>query len=804
MDAYILSSVRTPIATFRGSFSALSAVDLGVIAGKEALVRAGVSQNQIDETITGSVLTAGQGQNVSRQIALKIGIPEEREAFTVNKVCASSLKAIILASQAIQVGYRDCVLVVGTESMTNAPFYLNRGDHGYGDLKLIDAIQRDGITDALLNDSMGLCAEKSAKDYGFSRADQDEFALESYARAANSWSTNAFQDEVVPVEIPQRRGAPTVIKEDEEYKRLIKEKVPTLQPAFLKDGTGTITAANASSLNDGAAGLVVASEQFVHQSKLKPLAKIIGYAEAGRAPVDFTVAPINAVEILLQKNGLNKSEIARWELNEAFSVTGLAFIKHFGLDPKIVNSRGGAVALGHPIGMSGARIVVSLVHQLKPGEYGVSAICNGGGGSSSILIQRIKMLRRFVVTRTSSRAISVSSVVQKARQIQDAVILDAVRTPIGAFRSKFVNVPATELGATAIKAVLNRTKVPAEAVQEVFFGNVLQANVGQAPARQAALKGGLSASTAVTTVNKVCSSGLKSVMLAAQQIELNHQQLAIGGGMESMSNAPFYIPRGDTQYGGFQALDSILKDGLTDAYDNIHMGNCGEKTSKEHKISRDEQDDYAIRSYKLAADAWDTGIYNAEVTPVTVKSRRGESEVVEKDELKKVDFDKLRKLRTVFQPENGHITAGNAPAINDAAAAVLISSEAKAKELGVKPVAKIVAYGDAATHPLDFALAPSLVIPKMLDAAGLKLSDISLFEVNEAFSVVALVTAKLLDIDLNKLNVHGGAVALGHPIGFSGARLVTHLTHVLKSGQFGAIGICNGGGGASGMIIQRL
>ncbi|KAI6196640.1 Acetyl-CoA acetyltransferase A, mitochondrial [Aphelenchoides besseyi] len=784
MDVYILSSVRTPIATFRGSFSALSAVDLGVIAGKEALARAGVSQNQIDETITGSVLTAGQGQNVSRQIALKIGIPEEREAFTVNKVCASSLKAIILASQSIQVGYRDCVLVVGTESMTNAPFYLNRGDHGYGDLKLIDAIQRDGITDALLNDSMGLCAEKSAKDYGFSRADQDEFALESYARAANSWSTNAFQDEVVPVEIPQRRGASIVVKEDEEYKRLIKEKVPTLQPAFLKDGTGTITAANASSLNDGAAGLVVASEQFVQQSKHKPLAKIIGYAEAGRAPLRFCC----------KKSGLNKSEIARWELNEAFSVTGLAFIKHFGLDPKIVNSRGGAVALGHPIGMSGARIVVSLVHQLKPGEYGVGAICNGDQNVASLCCYSHFSSCDFRISCSPKKP-------DKFKYFEDAVILDAVRTPIGAFRSKFVNVPATELGATAIKAVLNRTKVPAEAVQEVFFGNVLQANVGQAPARQAALKGGLSASTAVTTVNKVCSSGLKSVMLAAQQIELDHQQLAIGGGMESMSNAPFYIPRGDTQYGGFQALDSILKDGLTDAYDNIHMGNCGEKNLQ---ISRDEQDDYAIRSYKLAADAWDTGIYTAEVTPVTVKSRRGESEVVEKDELKKVDFDKLRKLRTVFQPENGHITAGNAPAINDAAAAVLISSEAKAKELGVQPLAKIVAYGDAATHPLDFALAPSLVIPKMLDAAGLKLSDISLFEVNEAFSVVALVTAKLLDIDLNKLNVHGGAVALGHPIGFSGARLVTHLTHVLKSGQFGAIGICNGGGGASGMIIQRL
>ncbi|KAI6226222.1 Acetyl-CoA acetyltransferase, mitochondrial [Aphelenchoides fujianensis] len=374
------------------------------------------------------------------------------------------------------------------------------------------------------------------------------------------------------------------------------------------------------------------------------------------------------------------------------------------------------------------------------------------------------MLRRNTSVLCITRGLARTSGLRKAQKIRDVVILDAVRTPIGGFRSKFTNISAPELGATAIRAVLERTKVPADAVQEVYFGNVLQAGVGQAPARQAALKGGLSTATAVTTVNKVCSSGLKSVMLGANEIRLGNQDVVIGGGMESMSRAPLYVPRGETAYGGFKVEDSILKDGLTDAYDHIHMGLCGEKTSREHRIGREEQDDYAIRSYKLAAEAWDTGAYSAEVTPITIKTKRGE-EVVEEDELKQVDFDKLRKLRTVFQPENGHITAGNAPAINDAAAAVLLASEQKAEEFG----------------PIDFPIAPALVIPKMLDAAGLKLSDISLFEINEAFSVVALVTAKLLDIDLNKMNVHGGA-----------------------PGQKGAIAICNGGGGASGMIIEKL
>ncbi|CAD5211901.1 unnamed protein product [Bursaphelenchus okinawaensis] len=413
------------------------------------------------------------------------------------------------------------------------------------------------------------------------------------------------------------------------------------------------------------------------------------------------------------------------------------------------------------------------------------------------------MIRRSsLVSIKSFRSLSTSGLL--AKEIKEALILGAVRTPVGSFRSALAPLSAPELGAIAIKGVLEKTKVPAEQVQEIFFGNVLQAGVGQAPARQAVLKAGLSPSTAVTTVNKVCASGLKSIMLAAQQIQLDHQQVCIGGGMESMSNAPFYLNRNDPPYGGFKAEDSILKDGLTDAFEGIHMGNCGEKTSREQNISREAQDEFAIRSYKLAAESWDKGVYNEEVIPVTIKSRKGEVVVSKDEEYLKVNFDKLKTLRTVFQKENGHITAGNAPSINDGACAVLLSSAEKAAEFGVKPLAKVVTYGDAALSPLDFALAPGHVIPKMLKQAGLSIEDISLFEINEAFSVVALATIKNLGLDINKVNVHGGAVALGHPIGMSGARILTHLVHNLKTGQFGAAAICNGGGGASGMIIQKL
>ncbi|KAL6736904.1 hypothetical protein Aduo_007206 [Ancylostoma duodenale] len=399
----------------------------------------------------------------------------------------------------------------------------------------------------------------------------------------------------------------------------------------------------------------------------------------------------------------------------------------------------------------------------------------------------------------ASRSLSVSAAIKN----KEVFIVGAARTPIGSFRSQLASVSAPELGSVAIKAAVERSGVKPGDVQEVFMGQVCQANVGQAPARQAALGAGLSTSTVVTTVNKVCSSGLKAIMLAAQQIQTGSQNIVIGGGMESMSQVPFYLNRGDTTYGGMQLIDGIVKDGLTDAYDKCHMGNCGEKTARELVISREMQDEYAIGSYKKAAAAWKNGIMAAEVVPVSVKTRKGTSVVDTDEEFSKVNFDKMKQLKTVFQ-KDGTVTAGNASTLNDGAAAVLLASEAAVKEHNLKPIARVLTYADAATNPLDFALAPPLVVPKMLQATGLKMTEIDQWEVNEAFSVVVLAFLKQVGCDPEKVNPHGGAVSIGHPIGMSGARLITHLVHTLKSGQKGLAAICNGGGGASGMILEKL
>uniref|UniRef100_A0A914I862 acetyl-CoA C-acetyltransferase n=1 Tax=Globodera rostochiensis TaxID=31243 RepID=A0A914I862_GLORO len=397
---------------------------------------------------------------------------------------------------------------------------------------------------------------------------------------------------------------------------------------------------------------------------------------------------------------------------------------------------------------------------------------------------KIGHLRTSKFLLIGERFLSTSQPVHAVSTIKEVFILEACRTPIGSFRSQLASASAPKLASDCIKDLLKRTNVPAKAVQEVFLGQVCQANVGQAPARQAALGAGLDASSpSCWPPNKFSST-------------INR--------MESMSQVPYFLERGELPYGGAKLIDGIVKDGLTDAYDSVHMGNCAEKTAKECQIGRAEQDNYAIQSYKRAAQAWQNGQIGPEIVPLELKTRKGTVKVERDEEYSKVDFDKLKALRTVFQKENGTVTAGNASTLNDGAAAVLLASGEKAAEFGVKPKAKVIAYGDAATHPMDFPVAPALVIPKILSAASLALSDISLFELNEAFSVVPLAAIKMLGLDPAKVNAHGGAVSIGHPIGMSGARIIVHLVHALEPGQFGLAAICNGGGGASGMIIQRL
>ncbi len=392
--------------------------------------------------------------------------------------------------------------------------------------------------------------------------------------------------------------------------------------------------------------------------------------------------------------------------------------------------------------------------------------------------------------------------------MKEVFIVSAIRTPMGSFLGSLSSVPAPKLGATAIKGALEKINLDPKLVQEVYMGNVLQAGEGQAPARQAALFAGLSNETPSTTINKVCASGMKAVMMAAQSIKSGDQEIIIAGGMENMSQVPhYYNARNATKLGDVKMQDGMLVDGLTDVYNKVHMGGCAEKCAAEYQFSREDQDNFAIQSYKRSADAWKAGKFNNEIVPVEIPQRKGEPIIfAEDEEYKSVNFDRIGSLPTVFQKENGTVTAANASTLNDGASALILMSKEKMEELGLKPLAKIVSYADAAHEPEWFTTAPAKALPIALKKANLEISDIDFFEFNEAFSVVGLANNKILGLDDSKVNVNGGAVSLGHPLGSSGSRIIVTLINVLKqnNGKYGAAAICNGGGGASAIVIENL
>lgn len=387
------------------------------------------------------------------------------------------------------------------------------------------------------------------------------------------------------------------------------------------------------------------------------------------------------------------------------------------------------------------------------------------------------------------------------------VIVSAVRTPIGSFMGSLSSLSASKLGAIAIKGALDKINLDPNLVQEVFMGNVVQAGVGQAPARQAALGAGLSNDVPCTTVNKVCASGMKAVMQAAQTIALGDADIVVAGGMESMSNIPHYVHmRQGKKFGPATLEDGMQKDGLVDAYDQQAMGTCADLCATEYTFSREDQDAFAVQSYERSAKAWKEGKFKDEVIPVEVPQRRGEPVVVSEDEeFKNVRMDKISSLRPAFT-KDGTVTAANSSTINDGAAALVLMSEKKAKELGLTPLATVKGYADAAQEPKWFTTAPAKALPKALDKAGVSLSDVDYFEFNEAFAVVGLANMKILELDDSKVNVNGGAVSLGHPLGCSGARILVTLINVLKqnNAKLGAAAICNGGGGASAMVIESV
>ncbi len=390
---------------------------------------------------------------------------------------------------------------------------------------------------------------------------------------------------------------------------------------------------------------------------------------------------------------------------------------------------------------------------------------------------------------------------------KEVYIVSAVRTPMGSFGGTLAGISATKLGATAIKGALDRIKLDPSLVNEVIMGSVLQANLGQAPARQAAKFAGLPDNVNCTTVNKVCASGMKAISIGAQAILLGDAEVVVAGGMESMSSVPFYLEnnRWGAKYGNGTVIDGLAKDGLTDVYGNVPMGNCAELCAKDMKFSREDQDAFAIESYKRSAAAWAAGKFKEEIVPVEVVTKKGTVLFAEDEEYKNVNFEKIPGLKPVFQ-KDGTVTAANASTMNDGAAALVLMSKEKAEALGLKPLAKIKGYSDAEQAPEWFTTAPALAVPKAVEKAGLKMNDIQYFELNEAFSVVGLANMKLMNLDASKVNVNGGAVSLGHPLGCSGARVIVTLINVLKqnNAKYGAAGICNGGGGATALVIENM
>jgi acetyl-CoA C-acetyltransferase len=390
-EVFIVAAKRTPMGSFGGQLAAFSAVDLGVVATKSAIEQSSINPEQVDEIFYGNVCSANLGQAPARQVALKSGVTNKVPSTTINKVCASGMKATMIGAQSIQAGTNELVITGGMESMSNIPFYMPKARWGakYGHAELLDGLQKDGLTDAYDHQAMGFCGDATATKYEISREEQDAYAIRSYERAAAAAKSGKFENEIAPVSIPQKGKDPILMSEDEEFKNVRFDKIPDLRPVFSKDGT--VTAANASTINDGAATLILASAEYVKEHQLKPLAKIVSYADAAHEPQWFTTAPVEAAQKALKNAGLSIDDIDFFEVNEAFAVVAQVFAKSLNVDAAKMNINGGAVALGHPLGCSGARILVTLINVLKDnkGNYGLAAICNGGGGASAMIIQNV-------------------------------------------------------------------------------------------------------------------------------------------------------------------------------------------------------------------------------------------------------------------------------------------------------------------------------------------------------------------------------------------------------------------------------
>ncbi|TID16611.1 putative acetyltransferase protein [Venturia nashicola] len=420
----------------------------------------------------------------------------------------------------------------------------------------------------------------------------------------------------------------------------------------------------------------------------------------------------------------------------------------------------------------------------------------------------LKSLQSVSQTAPSVRR-TLTTTRQRHQELRDAYILSGSRTPVGVFNGAFTSVSAPQLGATAIKSAVEKSKVPVDQFSDVYMGMVLQGGAGQAPARQAAIFAGIPTFVEATTINKVCASGMKAVTFAAQSIQLGQAEAQIAGGMENMTRVPLYLPRASQQpaFGEQKLNDGLIVDGLWDVYNQIHMGNCAENTAKKYEITRKEQDDFAILSYKRAQEAWSKDLFKEEISPVIVNGKKGNVFVTEDEQYNKLKLDKVSALKPVFDRSgSGTITAANSSPLSDGASAIVLSSKDIAIKYGQQSriLARIVSYADASVDPIDFPVAPAKVVPMILERAGLTKEDISIWEFNEAFAAVIKANGKILGLSTDNINPRGGAIALGHALGSSGSRILVTLLHQLKNGEYGCAAICNGGGASTGIIVQKI
>ncbi|CAG9766401.1 unnamed protein product [Ceutorhynchus assimilis] len=723
--SFIVGAKRTVFGTYGGKLKNVSITELQTIAAKAALASANVKPENVDTVVVGIVgaNSSADGIFTSRHVSLKCGIPIEKPALAVNRLCGSGFQSIINGVQDLQTGFAQISLTGGVENMSSYPHAVRglRWGLPLGSSPVFEDSLWAGLTDTYCNLPMGLTAEKLGAQFKLTREEVDEYALRSQRLWKEAQDAGRFKEELVPVPVKVKRDMVDLMVDEHPKPQTTLETLRKLPTVFKKDGL--VTAGTASGICDGAGAVVLASEQALKDHNLKPLARVVAYSVVGVEPSIMGIGPAPAIRAILKATGKSLNDIDLVEINEAFGAQTLSCAKDLGLDINKLNVDGGAIALGHPLAASGSRITAHLVHELRrrKAKFGIGSACIGGGQGIAIL-------------NTQSD--------------------------------------------------------------------------GALVARHAALHTGIPITAPAYSVNRLCGSGFQSIVNGVQDVESGFAQISLTGGVENMSAYPHVVRglRWGLPLGSSPVMEDSLWLGLTDTYCNLPMGMTAEKLGAQFNITRDEVDQFALRSQRLWKEAQDAGRFIEELVPVPVKVKREIVNLsVDEHPKPQTTIEGLNKLPTVFK-KDGLVTAGSASGICDGAGAVIVASEQAVKDHNLKPLARVVAFSVVGVEPSIMGIGPAPAIRAILKATGKSLNDIDLVEINEAFGAQTLACAKDLGLDLNKLNVDGGAIALGHPLAASGSRITTHLVHELRrrKAKFGIGSACIGGGQGIAIMVEAL